>query len=72
VDDFYTFLGGGKPSAPAGGNELEDLLDAGSDIEFDPKDVQMDSSKLDIDLDDKKPAKTNDGKPDLASMTLAE
>jgi len=34
------FLGGGKPKAPAaGGNELEDLLDAGSDIEFNPDDV---------------------------------
>lgn len=66
LDAFYEFLGGGKPKAAAGGS-LEDMLDAEEELEFNPNDVEMASSKLDINLDDGPPKKK-----DPSQMTLAE
>lgn len=82
VNDYYEFLGGKAPGsgpAPAQGKgDLENLLDADDDLDFNPNEVQMDSSKLDIDFNDTKPITSappkppSDGKPDLSKMTLAE
>jgi hypothetical protein len=79
VNDYYTLLGGKAPGAGGQGKgELENLLDADDDLEFNPKEIVMDSSQLDIDFNDTKPVSKappkppSDGKPDLSKMTLAE
>ena len=50
IDEFYEFLGGGKPKAPPPGDDLSGLLDqANDDLEFNPdKDIDFNPDNLNV------------------------
>jgi hypothetical protein len=82
VDKYYTFCGGSKPGAPpaavGGGDDLGALLDAEEAIDFNPNEMNVEKSILDIDLDDISPPKPKvapgewDPNADTTKMTMPE